>query len=199
MSTTLVVYGFETSNNYKVRMALGYKGLDYEFRTIDKADRSEVLEVSGQRLTPVLVHGKTVLFDSAAILRYLDTNFPDTPKLFSGSHAEQWEIDSWEMFGRYELAGPMMTVVHKSVLVGQVDDSVKARCQEEFEAAVARLMERLSDREWLVGERLTAADITVAAVLRRIREVGLFQFPAGAEDLLPYEERLMKHDGPGRA
>ena len=47
----------------KVRVALGYKGIAHEFRSIDPADRDGVVRLSGQHLTPVLVHGETVLFD----------------------------------------------------------------------------------------------------------------------------------------
>ncbi|HJO04460.1 MAG TPA: glutathione S-transferase N-terminal domain-containing protein [Acidobacteriota bacterium] len=46
----MIVYGFETSNNYKVRVALGAKDLAYEFRTIDPGDRSTIVEASGHSL-----------------------------------------------------------------------------------------------------------------------------------------------------
>ncbi|MHC5062950.1 MAG: glutathione S-transferase family protein, partial [Planctomycetota bacterium] len=77
MSSKVQVYGFETSNNMKVRVALGYKGIPYEFKSIDPADRSRIQDLSGQFLTPVLVHGEQVVADSAAILRYLDLAFPE--------------------------------------------------------------------------------------------------------------------------
>ena len=41
MSTDVVVHGFETSNNMKVRVALGYKGIPYQFRTIQPQDRED--------------------------------------------------------------------------------------------------------------------------------------------------------------
>lgn len=85
----IVIHGFETSNNLKVRAALEYKGLPYEFRTIEPRDRTELVRRLGQFLTPVMEHGETLLVDSGAILRYLDANFPKTPKLFGGSHGEQ--------------------------------------------------------------------------------------------------------------
>ena len=89
MSSPLVIHGFETSNNFKVRVALGYKGIPYEFRTIDPSDRDEIHRLTGQFLTPVLQHGDVVLFDSAAILRYLEANFRDTPRIYGRSHAEE--------------------------------------------------------------------------------------------------------------
>ena len=87
MGQEMIIYGFETSNNIKVRLALTYKGLPFEFKTIEPSDREEVNRVSGQFLTPTMVDGDVVLFDSGAILRYLDANYPETPKLFGSSHA----------------------------------------------------------------------------------------------------------------
>ena len=82
----LVIYGFETSNNFKVRIALGFKGIGHRFETIDPSDRAALVEMSGQPFTPIMVHGDTTLFDSAAILRFLEANFLDTPKLFSSDY-----------------------------------------------------------------------------------------------------------------
>jgi len=179
----LVIYGFETSNNLKVRLALAYKGIAHEFRTIDPAAREEIIRISGQFLTPVLVHGETVLFDSAAILRYLDANFPDTPKLFGGDKQQQWEIEDWERFGRTALAEPMMTVIHGGVAV---TDAIRAEAEAAFTAAVRRLEAHLDGRQWLVGDTLSAADVTCGAVIYRIRSGGMLPWPQGcprAEDL----------------
>ena len=86
MKPEILIHGFETSNNMKVRVALGFKQIPYEFRTIDPAQRGEIVRLSGQRLTPLMQHGDRVLFDSAAILRYVEANFRDRPPLFGSSH-----------------------------------------------------------------------------------------------------------------
>jgi glutathione S-transferase len=188
----MVIYGFETSNNLKVRVGLEYKGIDHEFRTIDPADRREVLRVSGQFLTPVMVHGETVLFDSAAILRYLDANFPDTPKLFGRSRDEQWEIEDWERFGRGPLAEPMMRLVHARVAGRTVDDELRAGAARDLAAAVERLTRRLAGRTWLVGENLSAADITCGAVIERLRRSGAVPLPEDASAALGLAERVFR-------
>ena len=195
----LAVYGLETSNNMKVRVALGYKGLAYEFHTIDRADRTEILRISGQHLTPVLVHGEFVLFDSSAILRYLDVAFRETPRLFGSSHGEQWEIEDWEFFARTELAGPMMEVVHRKVQGEAVDDERQARCAREFGSAVSKLATAMDGRQWLVGDAMSAADITAAAVMKRIRSAGLFEVPSVNDGFVSWEDRVMAYDGRGRA
>jgi len=175
----IVIYGFETSNNLKVRVALEHKGIDYEFRTIDPADRSEVVRVSGQFLTPVMVDGPTVLFDSAAILRYLDANFPHTPKLFGRDRGEQWQIEDWERFGRGALAEPMMRIVHARVAGQAVDDEMRAAAARDLEAALGKLARRLAGRTWLVGETMSAADVTCVAVVERLRRSGALPLPQG--------------------
>lgn len=78
-------------NNTKVRMALRYKQLDFEAREIDRMDRSALVEISGQEMSPVLedpVRG-VVLPDSEAILQYLEANYRESPRLFPSDKAER--------------------------------------------------------------------------------------------------------------
>lgn len=194
MTPELVVHGFETSNNMKVRVALGFKDIPYEFHAIDPADRTEIVRLSGQHLTPVLVHGDRVLFDSAAILRYLEANFRDRPPLFGSSRDEQWAIEDVELFARTTLAGPMMELVHHRVSGGAADASMQARCASAFAEAAATLIERLAGREWLVGQRMSAADVTAAAVIYRIRRSELFDPPTGVETIGGWVDRVMAFD-----
>jgi glutathione S-transferase len=194
MASELTVHGFETSNNMKVRVALGFKQIPYEFRTIDPADRTEILRLSGQHLTPVLVHEDRVLFDSAAILRYLEANFRDRPPLFGTSRDEQWAIEDMELFARTTLAAPMMEIVHHRVSGGTVDEGMQARCTSAFAEAAATLMIALAGNQWLVGGRMSAADVTAAAVMYRIRRGKLFKPPVGIESITGWVDRVMAFD-----
>jgi glutathione S-transferase len=194
MAADITVHGFETSNNMKVRVALGYKDIPYEFRTIDPAERTEIVRLSGQHLTPVMVHGDRVLFDSAAILRYLDANFRDRPPLFGSSHAEQWEIEDRELFARATLAGPMMEFVHHRVPSGKEHDAMHARCSADFAKHTTKLIESLEGREWLVGDRMTAADVTAAAIMYRVRVSGMFDPPPGVERINGWIDKVMAYD-----
>jgi glutathione S-transferase len=188
---TLIIYGFETSNNIKVRLALEHKGIPYEFRTIEATDRDELVRVSGQFLTPAMVDGDVVLFDSGAILRYLDANYPETPKLFGHSHSEQWEIEDWERFGRGPLAEPMMSLVHARVRGEGVTPALEESAAADFGVAIRKLEGRLDGRQWLVGDEMTAADITCAAVIYRIRSSGVLPWPTGVPRTEDLAHRLM--------
>ncbi len=194
MSSDLVIHGYETSNNIKVRVALGYKDIPYTFKAIDPADRTEIVKLSGQRLTPVMVHGDRVLFDSAAIIRYLEANFRGRPALFGSSIEEQWAIEDLEFFARVTLAGPMMELFHHRRSGGAVDDAMQDRCAADFAQAARNLAQRLGRRTWLVGETMSAADVTAAAVMYRIRKAGFFPMPPEAESVREWEGRVVAYD-----
>jgi glutathione S-transferase len=189
----LVIYGFETSNNFKVRVALGFKGIDYRFETIDPSDRAKMVEISGQPFTPVMVHGDAVMFDSGAIARYLEANFPGTPKLFSSDYATMRGIENWESFGRTELHEPLMIMVMQRV-AGISDEAETARAAALFAAASSKIEAALADSEWLAHTRLTAADVTCAAVVHRVRAMGAFEVPDDRPCTYALTERVMAFD-----
>ena len=193
MDDHVTIYGFETSNNLKVRMALKHKGIPFTFETIDPSDRGEIERLSGQPLTTVMVHGDRVLFDSAAILRYLDANFPATPRLFAGPREVMWEIERWEGFARRDLAAAMMRLLPLR-LAGEEDEEAAAEAQELFEEATAELEAHLSEREWLVGEEIGAADITAAPVVFRTVNAGFAKLPAGRDKTHAWMNRVMALD-----
>ena len=193
MSDAVLVYGFETSNNFKIRVALGYKNIPYEFHTIALDDRSLVIEVSGQPFTPVLVHGDVVIPDSAAILRYLDANFRDTPQLYSPDYDELRKIEEWESWGRTTLAQPLLMLVRQR-RASRDDPSVVQEATLLLASACRQLEERLCDNEWLVGNRLSAADVTCAPVMYRAGGSGMLPLPDDIDAAREWMRRVMVHD-----
>jgi glutathione S-transferase len=152
-------------NNIKVRIALGLKGLAYEGEALEieafPGDRSPVIAMSAQPRTPVLRHGKSVIFDSSAILRYLEANFPDTPRLFSEDYFEMGAIEEWEMWARTTLEEPV------GIIFGQVfaltpDKDLCQRATAAMVEATWRIEDTLEKRPFLLGDKPTAADVVAA-------------------------------------
>jgi glutathione S-transferase len=81
-----------STNVERVALALAHKGLEVESIVIDYADRSPVIEVSGQPLVPVIEDGGEIVADSTAILRHLEERYPDPP-LFPRDPARRAELD----------------------------------------------------------------------------------------------------------
>lgn len=78
---------FRSSAAFRVRIALNWKGLDYESVPInlkpgeDQQFSPEYSELNPQQRVPALVDGELVLTQSTAILEYLEERFSEMPLL----------------------------------------------------------------------------------------------------------------------
>ncbi len=75
--------------------------------------------------------------------------------------------------------------------VSNASRSVEESAVADFGAALRKLEGRLEGRQWLVGDEMTAADITCAAVIYRIRSSGVLPWPAGVPRTEELAHRLM--------
>ncbi|MEQ8763728.1 MAG: glutathione S-transferase family protein, partial [Planctomycetota bacterium] len=159
-------------NSMKVRIALNYKGIAFERIPLQmtpgvppsQSDRSVLIELSRQPFAPVLVHGSVRMFDSSAILRYLEANFPDTPPIFSTVYPIAREMEAWEKIGRTECIAPVGIVFGQAFSDTPDPTECQRACQIAHEAS-APIEERLKGSEWLVGDHLSIADIVCAPPL----------------------------------
>ena len=165
MSRTLKLYDLAPSpNNIKVRCALAFKKLPYERILVDPANREAVVRASTQPLTPVLLHGDTVVFDSYAIMRYLDANFPESPRLFSADRPTLKSIEAWELYARTDV-GPGISMAFGQLRAETPDADVLKRANDMIAKGASRVEEVLSKSAWLMGDAPTAADFTVGTML----------------------------------
>ena len=76
---------FRSSASYRVRIALAFKGLDYDYQTVHLTKNEQFNEsyaaVSAARLVPTLVEGDQAFTQSLAIIEYLDETHPTPPLL----------------------------------------------------------------------------------------------------------------------
>lgn len=166
MPEKLVLYDLAPSpNNMKARIALNYKELPFEKIPVEgMGDRADVIHVSRQPLTPVLKHGETVVWDSAAILRHLEGNFPNTRPIFSTDYATMKKIEEWESFGRRELLDSV-GMTFGQVFAEKKDPEVTKKATALLRENSERLEKHLAGRSWLVGDAMTAADISCAPMV----------------------------------
>ncbi|XP_061357255.1 glutathione S-transferase zeta class-like [Gastrolobium bilobum] len=87
----LKLYSYwRSSSSFRVRIALNLKGLQYEYKAVNllKGEQShpEFLELNPVGFVPVLVDGHAVIFDSLAIIMYLEDKYPQQPLLPSDIH-----------------------------------------------------------------------------------------------------------------
>jgi glutathione S-transferase len=167
MANSLRLYHLGLSPNGKrARLALGVKELVYDSVDVDPRDRNPVVEISGQPLTPVLVHGETVVFDSWAILRYLEANLRREPRLYAAERERMQAIEDWERFSRTEL-GPPVRAMFAQVISGDPDGEALTRAAAAYGDAIGELDRALTESgsAYLLGDSPCAADVACAALL----------------------------------
>ena len=85
---------YRSQASFRVRIALNLKGLTREdsFLHLEKGDQfaADYRALNPQMMVPTLIDGATELFQSLAILEYLDERYPQPPLLPANSEARAW-------------------------------------------------------------------------------------------------------------
>jgi glutathione S-transferase len=162
-------YGSGSPFAWRVWLALEHKGVPYEFRMLSfsKGDtRSpEYLQINPRGKVPAIVDGDFALYESNAIVEYLDERFPQAPKLFPGDLKQRAivrrfvnELDSY-------LAPANEKLIEQ--IFFKKPDAWDANVIEEGRADVHVELARLEDlvhAPFVAGE-LSAADFVLAPLL----------------------------------
>jgi glutathione S-transferase len=166
-----------------VQLALAYKELAHDSRPVDLA-RQEQQSPQLRRLTPrgrvpVLRDGDYVVFESVAILYYLDRRYPQRP-LFGTTPEEGGVIVRVvEEFQSY--IEPHLVAI-RAGLARAPSGATRERVLEHLLAVAgeARVIEgRLARSEWVVGATPSAADFVIYPWIRLL--LAQLEAPAGAE------------------
>ncbi len=170
----MLLYDSAVSGNcYKVRQLFAHLGIEYERREVDVIDRSGRLELLGA-LNPAL-RVPTLVFDdgrsmgeSDAIMFYFAEGTPYLPE----DRFERAQVLQWLFFEQYSHE-PNIAVARFWVIAGITPSQADAEAKRRGGIAALRAMEsRLAEREYLVGERYTIADIALYAYTHVAPEAG---------------------------
>jgi glutathione S-transferase len=150
---------------WRVMLTLEIKKLPYESKLLefskDEHKTPAYLKLNPRGKVPTLKDGNFVLYESIAIMAYLDRKYPDPP-LFGKTPEEAGLI--WRVISECEsyLVGEGNKVV-RPMFIGKGLDRVD-EIQQAAQAIRQELQSidaRLAPSSWLVGEQVSAADITV--------------------------------------
>ncbi len=172
MSLTLY-WGSGSPFSWRVLLALEHKGLSYDSELLhfDKQEHQspQMLRMNPRGRVPVLKDGDYVVFESVAVLYYLDMKFPQRP-IFGVTAQEAGVIMRviWE-FAAY--AEPALISITTAVFGDRVAVGIDALTDAmHVVGREARTLEgRLSKEEWIVGARYSAADMVIFPWIQLLR------------------------------
>ena len=148
-----------STNVERVALALAHKSIEVESVVIGYDDRSLVEQVSGQPLVPVLVDDGLVVTDSMRIVRHLEARHPDPPLYPSDPNrlAEMLVFIDW--FNRVWKVAP--NAIEAELRRASPDTARVDAPASEMGAALDLFESLLTGREFLLGDRFSAADCAV--------------------------------------
>ncbi|MGA7712464.1 MAG: glutathione S-transferase N-terminal domain-containing protein [Rhizomicrobium sp.] len=186
----LQLYSLPTPNGVKVSIMLEEIRLPYEAHRIDIGNNetwtSEFLSLNPNGKIPAIIDpdgpgGVPIgLFESGAILLYLAEK---TGMLLPRDAAARYETIEWVFF-QMASVGPMFGQVgyfYKFAGREIEDKRPLERYRDESKRLLGVLETRLAERQWIMGEEYTIADISLLGWVRNL--IGFY----GARDLVAFD------------
>ncbi|MDH3379744.1 MAG: glutathione S-transferase family protein [Gammaproteobacteria bacterium] len=168
-----IYWGSGNPYSWCVLLALEYKRLKYKSRLLEFSKREhlapEILVMNPRGQLPILKDGDYVVYESIAILAYLDNKDPGVP-LFGSTAEEAGRI--WQSVFEIEnyLRDKILGIVHP-IFFDDIDDNIdsieKSACYVRAELRI--LDSLLGKSEYLTSSKISAADIILYPLLRTLK------------------------------
>jgi glutathione S-transferase len=161
------IYGVSPSSFTRtVRLACHEKGIDYE---LVPTFPGQMGDLNPFQKIPAITHGDMTLFESTAILRYLDRTFPG-PKLWPQEAREAALCDQWVSAVNDSLFNSALRFLANHFGFLPVPQEMADKYLAKARDVVPVFDRQLGQTRYLVGDSATAADLFLAPMA--------FSFPA---------------------
>ena len=160
-----VYWGSGSPYAWRVLLTLAHKHLPYQSHLLQFSKQEhqspQMLALNPRGRVPVLKDNDYVVFESLAVLYYLDLKYPEPP--IFGRTPEEAGVIMRVICEFQAYTEPHMSQITEGIFGGHFDaHSDAATDAMHLVAREARTIEgRLSRSEWIVGERYSAADIVI--------------------------------------
>jgi glutathione S-transferase len=177
---------------WRVQLALAYKRVPYISHRMDSAKQEnrtpDFLRLNPRGKVPVLKTGDTALYESVAIIAFLDRAHPSVP-LFGRTSQEHGRI--WQRLNEFENYDRDLFDVGivRPLLRGHAKNDPEAMRASAARAydALDWMEQALTSAPYLAGDDITAADIVALPNIQMLRRVAArpeaIQMALGLEDL----------------
>ena len=169
------LYCFAQSGNaYKVALLLQLAGADWTPRFVDffngetRTPAYREINVMGE--VPVLEHAGLRLSQSGVILDYLAGRLP---QFGPQGEEERREVLRWQLFDNHKLTANIATLRFQLQYAKTGETPVTAFLRGRMVAALKILNQHLDGRDYVVGGRLTTADLSLCGYLFWPTEFGV--------------------------
>jgi glutathione S-transferase len=165
----VTLYGLQLSTFTRTaRMACVEKDVTYDLVEVELGSPAH-LAVQPFGKVPALRHGDFMLYETAAIARYIDMAFPGgrlspaEPK--AAARAIQWASVTADCAYQVMIRELVWQRVVMPMMGGQADEAAIAGAVPKLERQLAIYDKALGENAWLAGDALSIADLMFAPIL----------------------------------
>lgn len=169
----ILYWGSGSPFAWRVMLALEHKRLTYESQLLhfDKQEHQspQMLKLNPRGRVPVLRDGDYVVFESIAVLYYLERKYPEPPMF--GVTAEEAGVIMRVICEFQAYAEPAVARIVSAVFADQVAENIDELTDAmHVVAREARTIEaRLSREQWIVGAGYSASDMVIFPWIQLLR------------------------------
>ena len=164
------LYGFGPTRSLRALWGLKELGVEFEFIPVNlqagEHKRPEFLAINPAGKVPVLIDGDLVIPESAAIVLYLAEKYPEKG-LMPARLEQRAQAYRWVLFAVTELEQPLWRMAKHTFLYTEdkrLPQDIEL-ASEDFKAMAAVLERHMAGRQFIVGDRMTAADCVTAYLM----------------------------------
>lgn len=174
--------------DHRVRWVLNEVGWPYEVRLLDAEDQQSAHYRSKQPFgqVPILEEdGRPTLFETGAIILDVATR---AGKLLPADADQRSLMLSWYFAALNSVEPFLMNLAEVDFFMEDEDEKTKRRpgVLDMAEKRLGELQSGLGERDWLVGNDFTAADLMTSSVLKIAKSLDIL---SGFPTLVTYQER----------
>jgi glutathione S-transferase len=195
MTLTMYQHPF-SSYVQKAKTAFYEKDVPFEEKMLDGSDpvASEFAALWPIGRFPVVTDGDRLVFETTAIIEYLDARYPDTPRMIPADPMAAVEVRMWDRFFDNYINLPQQRIVYGAIGRAAKDEE---RCHAELDTAYAVLDKHMAGREWAASETFSLADCAAAPSL--LYADWTYAIPKTFANVWAYRDRLLTRPSYARA
>jgi RNA polymerase-associated protein len=185
--SVMTLFSSPTSpDSHRVRVVLAEKGITVEIVDVDAANKPEdLIDLNPYNTVPTLVDRELVLYDSRAIMEYLDERFPHPPLMpvdpvsRARSRLALYRIEKdW-----YELVPALASRGEKTA----------SKARKMLRDSLTAGAEVFAAKPFFLSDEFSLVDAAIVPILWRLDHYRI-ELPRQAKPVLQYAERMFARD-----
>lgn len=171
----ITIYGSPQSSAGRCFWCLEEAGVEYTAKSIDfrkgEHKSAEFMKVNPNGKVPALTDGDFTIWESLAINNYIAEAYK--PELLGNTVQERALVSQWSIWSVADLQAPMIQAFIQLVFVPEEkrNQRIIDSAFEKLPTLLSTLENSLADRNFLVADRFTLADLNAAFVVSICDEI----------------------------